>query len=49
MVAGGTTLPGSSAACQSITARRAWCATSAAIGCVRQPAAQAAKRSTTCI
>ena len=37
------------AACQSITARLAWCSTSAGSGMRRKSSAQAANRSTTCM
>src|SRR5882672_2570938 len=48
-VAGATLAPGKSAACQSITARFAWCRTCGAIGRPRWASANSARRSTTCI
>jgi hypothetical protein len=46
-VAGGTTAPGRSAACQSITARLAWCRTSFERALLRYSCANRAKRSAT--
>src|SRR5467141_1352154 len=47
--AGATPAPGKSAACQSITARFAWCRTCGAIGRPRWASANSARRSTTYI